>query len=288
MIPRMSPQATLAPVRWVVTGAAGMLGHDMAAVVRDRGDDVRALDRRALDVRDLGACRAAVDQADVVVNCAGWTDVDGAEGDEASAFAVNAVGASNVARACNELGAMLVQLSTDYVFRGDASEPYLASAPLSPLNAYGRTKAAAEWAVRAECPASYIVRTAWLYGVHGPSFVRTMLRLAAEKEQIEVVDDQLGQPTWTVDVARLIVELVIEEAPFGIHHGTSTGSATWYEFAQAVFAQAGLDPQRVVPITSDRLQRTAARPAYSVLANDGRMATWQDALGRAMPVFPGS
>lgn len=270
-------------MRWVVTGAGGMLATDVIAVLREAGDEAVALRRSDLDVRDADSCLAAIEDAAVVVNCAAWTDVDGAEEHEAEAFAVNAVGAANVARACARHAAVLVQMSTDYVFAGDATTPYPVDAPLSPLNAYGRTKAAGEWAVRAECPSSYVVRTAWLYGEYGPSFPATMLRLAAERDTLEVVDDQRGQPTWTRDLALLLRTLVVENAPFGTHHGTASGETTWFDFARAIFKEAGLDPERVRPTTSDRFPRPAARPAYSVLDNDRRMPDWSDALGRALP-----
>jgi dTDP-4-dehydrorhamnose reductase len=179
----------------------------------------------------------------------------------------------------------MVQVSTDYVFSGDAANPYPVDAPLAPLNAYGRTKAAGEWAVRAECPRSYVVRTAWLYGAHGPSFPATMLRLARERETIDVVDDQRGQPTWTRDLATFIRALVHQQASFGVHHGTASGETTWFEFAREVLAATGSDPERVRPTRSDRFPRPAARPAYSVLDNDGRLPGWRDALLRALPTL---
>jgi dTDP-4-dehydrorhamnose reductase len=269
--------------RWHVTGAGGMLGSDVVEVLREAGHEVRGLGRAALDVRDPEACHVAVAGADVVVNAAAWTDVDVAEEHEAEAFAVNAVGAANLARACAAHGAVMVQVSTDYVFAGDGTSPYPVDAPMAPLNAYGRTKAAGEWAVLANCPASYVVRTAWLYGEHGPSFPTAMLRLAAERETVDVVDDQRGQPTWTHDLAEFVRSLVDRRAPFGIHHGTASGETTWFHFAREVFAAAGLDPERVRPTTSDRYPRPARRPAYSVLDNGSAMPPWDEALRRAMP-----
>lgn len=262
-----------------------MLGADVVAVLRESGQDVIALTRAELDVRDPGACMDALAGVEAVVNAGAWTDVDGAEIDEAGAFAVNAVGAANVARACSAHSAVLVQVSTDYVFGGRGRSPYPVDAPIDPLNAYGRTKAAGEWAVRAECPAAHIVRTAWLYGEHGGSFVRTMLRLAAERDTLDVVDDQRGQPTWTRDLATYLRDLVLEGVPPGVHHGTSSGEATWCDLARETFKLAGLDPARVRPTTSDHYRRPAPRPTYSVLANDGRMPHWQDSLRRAMPAL---
>jgi dTDP-4-dehydrorhamnose reductase len=193
--------------RWLVVGATGMLGHDMVAALTDspNAHEVTAVGHQALDVTDQDACHEAVAGHDFVVNLAAWTAVDDAETHEADAFAVNAIGAANVARACTAARVKMVHLSTDYVFAGDATTPYAEDTPLTPRSAYGRTKAAGDWAVLALCPDSWIVRTAWLYGAHGPNFVKTMARLAAERETVSVVDDQRGQPTWTVDVAGLVV-----------------------------------------------------------------------------------
>ncbi|MGH8892814.1 MAG: dTDP-4-dehydrorhamnose reductase [Actinomycetes bacterium] len=270
-------------MNWAVTGAGGMLGRDVVDVLRSSGDSVIALTRSELDVRDPSACSHAISGADAVFNCAAWTDVDGAESHEASAFAVNAVGAANVARASREHGAVMVHVSTDYVFAGNASTPYPVDAHVAPLNAYGRTKAAGEWAVRAECPRSYVVRTAWLYGEHGRSFPTTMLRLAGERDTFDVVNDQRGQPTWTRDLAVFVRSLVVENAPFGLHHGTAAGETTWFGFAQEIFRAAGLDPQRIRPTTSDRFPRPASRPSYSVLKNDVAFPRWQAGIELVVP-----
>jgi dTDP-4-dehydrorhamnose reductase len=216
--------------------------------------------------------------------------VDDAESHEPDAFAINATGAGNLARACERAGARLVQVSTDYVFAGDATSPYAEDAPLAPRSAYGRTKAAGEWAVRALCPDSLVVRTAWLYGEHGGNFVKTMARLAGDHDTLDVVDDQEGQPTWTVDVADAILRLVEAEAPPGAYHATSSGSTTWFEFTRAIFTGLGLDPDRVRPTTTAAFPRPAPRPAYSVLGHDawqrvGRapVRDWRDALTEALP-----
>src|SRR6476660_24332 len=189
--------------RWLVTGAGGMLGLDLQVTLALAGipdDDVTGLTRSDLDVTDADAVRDAVRGHDLVVNCAAYTRVDDAESHEGQAFSVNAIGAANVADAGRTVGARLVHLSTDYVFAGDATEPYAEDAPVAPLSAYGRTKAAGEWAVQARCPQAWIVRTAWLYGAGGPNFVKTMARLADRHDTLDVVDDQTGQPTWTMDV----------------------------------------------------------------------------------------
>ncbi|KJK13553.1 dTDP-4-dehydrorhamnose reductase [Terrabacter sp. 28] len=253
--------------RALVTGAGGMLAHDLVPVLRAAGWVVTALGRSDLDITDAVQCMAAVEGHDLVVNAAAYTAVDAAESDEAAAFAVNAVGAANVARACSRSSARLVHISTDYVFNGIATEPYAVDHPIAPRSAYGRTKAAGEWAVTALCPESWVLRTGWLYGAGGPNFVSTMLRMAGERETVSVVDDQTGQPTWTVDLADLIVRLVEAKAPYGTHHGTSAGQMTWFRFAQAVFELNGLDRHRVKPTTTDCFPRPAPRPAWSVLSH---------------------
>lgn len=275
---------------WLVTGAGGMLGRDVVAAARSAGHDVTAATRGDLDIGDPEACLAAVPGHAVVVNAAAWTAVDDAETHEPEAFAVNATGAANLALACERVGARLVQVSTDYVFAGDATSPYAEEAPLAPRSAYGRTKAAGEWAVRAMCPDSLVVRTAWLYGEHGGSFVATMARLAKERDTVQVVDDQRGQPTWTVDVADAIVRLVDAGAPAGQYHATSSGSTTWFGLARAIFGGLGLDPGRVRPTTTDAFPRPAPRPAYSVLGHSAwhreglaPVRDWQDALALALP-----
>jgi dTDP-4-dehydrorhamnose reductase len=255
-------------VRWLVTGAGGMLGQDLVTELTAHGAQVIAPGRGDLDVTDLAACVDAVRQVDVVVNCAAYTAVDAAETDEQAAFAVNAVGPAHLARASRSAGARLVHVSTDYVFAGTATRPYAEDAMPAPRSAYGRTKAAGEWAVRAEHPDHLVVRTAWLYGAHGPCFPRTIARLAAERGGVDVVADQVGQPTWTVDVAGLVRRLVEARVPAGTYHATSSGQATWYEFARAAVAAAGLDPQIVRATTGDAFRRPAPRPSYSVLGHD--------------------
>ena len=277
-------------MRWLVAGARGMLGRDLVELLRSRGHEVTEADLPELDILDPDSCAASVAGHDVVVNVAAYTKVDAAETDEPVAFAVNAVGAANLARATHAVGASLVHVSTDYVFAGDASTPYAADAPLAPRSAYGRTKAAGEWAARAECSRLWLVRTAWLYGVHGPSFPATMARLAGERDAVDVVTDQVGQPTWTVDLADAVARLVESGAPFGTYHGTGSGQCSWFELARAVFTELGLDPDRVRPTTSEAFVRPAPRPAFSVL--DHRMwaaagldplPDWRDALHRAAP-----
>ena len=276
--------------RWLVAGAAGMLGQDLCRVLEQAGHEVTGADLPGLDILDPDQCADHVSGHDVVVNCAAYTAVDAAEVDEATAFAVNAVGAANLARAAAGEGAALVQLSTDYVVAGHGSEPYRADAPVAPASAYGRTKAAGEWAARAECQRSWVVRTAWLYGSGGPNFPATMRRLAGERERLSVVADQVGQPTWTMDLAEGLLRIVDSGAPFGIWHATGGGQCSWYDLARAVLEELGLDPERVTPVTTKEYPRPAQRPSYSVLSHDmwdaaglAPLPHWRDALRRAAP-----
>lgn len=259
-------------MRWLVTGAHGMLGQDLVALLRERGHDVTGLDRGDLDITDPAATAGAAAGYDVVANVAAYTAVDAAEADESTAFTVNAAGPALLARAARAAGARLVQISTDYVFDGHADAPYAEDAPILPRSAYGRTKAAGEWAVRAEAPDHLIVRTAWLYGAHGSCFPKTIARVAAEKGGLDVVADQVGQPTWTVDLADLVERLVAAGAPAGTYHGTSQGETSWHGFAQAAVAAAGMDPAIVRETTSEKFERPAPRPAYSVLGHEALRA----------------
>ena len=261
----------------VVLGAGGQLGSDLVEILGDRV--VGAYDRRALDVTDTAATRAAIPAGGVVFNAAAYTNVDGAETDEDAAYAVNAVGPENLALACREAGATLVHVSTDYVFAGDAEEPYPVDAPVAPRSAYGRTKLAGEQAVLGAGALAYVVRTAWVYGATGSNFVKTMARLEREREALSVVDDQRGSPTWSLHLARGLVELAESGAAPGIYHCTGGGDTTWCGLAKAVFEELGADPNRVKPITTAEFPRPAPRPAYSVLSD----AEWRAAGLRPMP-----
>jgi dTDP-4-dehydrorhamnose reductase len=291
--------------RWLVTGAAGMLGRDLTDLLRARGAEFTALARADLDIADAEAVSAVVASVkpDVVVNCAAWTAVDAAEEHEAQALAVNGHGAANLAAACADTGALLVHPSTDYVFDGHAATPYGEDAPTGPAGAYGRGKLAGERAVSATLPgASYVVRTAWLYGAHGKNFVKTMLRLAANGTAPGVVADQHGQPTWTADVAAQVLALIEKSAPPGIYHATSSGQTTWFGFAEEIFrlyhssvAEPGhteREPVSPRPISTAEFPTPAKRPAYSVLGHDAWQAAgiapigdWKDALRRAFPAI---
>ena len=277
--------------RWLVVGHTGMLGHDVMTALDGR--DVVGLSRPDLDITDPLSVDAALDGVDVVVNCAAYTAVDDAEDDEAAAFAINALGPAHLARTAARTGAWIVQVSTDYVFPGDATSPYAEGAEPDPRTAYGRTKAAGEEAVRGELRLrSYIVRTAWLYGAHGPNFVRTIAKAAGERDRLDVVDDQRGQPTWSADVAERIVAMVDAGVPAGTYHATSSGETTWFGFAREIVGHAGLDPATVHPTTSAAFARRAPRPAYSVLGHEAWTAVgmpalrdWKDALGASWPPF---
>ncbi|WP_406439766.1 dTDP-4-dehydrorhamnose reductase [Streptomyces sp. NBC_01613] len=284
-------------MRWLVTGSGGMLGRDTVDELARRGEDVLGLDHRALDITQPEAIGAvfAEHRPDLVVNCAAYTAVDDAETDEERALRINGDGPRLLARACAKSGARLVHVSTDYVFPGDARTPYPEDHPPAPRTAYGRTKLAGERAVLEELPAaSAIVRTAWLYGVHGRSFVRTMIDLESRRDTLDVVDDQRGQPTWSADVAACVADLGphLGRGAHGVFHATSSGEATWYELARAVFHDLGADPDRVRPVGSEAFPRPAPRPAYSALAH-GRWQEvglspprdWRAALHEALPLI---
>ncbi|WP_406462350.1 dTDP-4-dehydrorhamnose reductase [Streptomyces sp. NBC_00111] len=287
---------------WLVTGAGGMLGQDVLARLARDGESTVGLDRKALDITDAADVRRAVEEHDpaVIVNCAAWTAVDDAEAQEAEALRINGDGPRLLAEMCAERGIVLLHVSTDYVFDGTAGKPYGEDAPTAPRSAYGRTKLAGEQAVLSLLPGTgYVVRTAWLYGAGGGNFARTMIKLEGVKDTLDVVDDQLGQPTWTVDLADRLVRLgqgaLAGTAPAGVYHGTSGGETTWFGYTRAVFELLGADPERVRPTTSAAFARPAPRPAYSVLGHD-RWASagiepirdWREALAEAFPDLRGA
>lgn len=276
---------------WLVTGAAGMLGVDLVDALRDRCETVTACTHADFDVTDPSAVEATIGTHEVVVNLAAWTAVDAAEEHEAEATLVNGTGPAYLAEVCGRVGARLIQVSTDYVFPGTAVKPYHEDTPADPVNAYGRSKRVGEVAVRSVLPQSgFVVRTAWLYGAHGTNFVTAMARLAQDRPTLDVVDDQVGQPTWTVDVAEKLIALIDADAPAGIYHATSTGQTTWCGLARAVFEELGLDPARVRATDSASFSRLAPRPAYSVLGHSAfervglePIRPWREALREAAP-----
>jgi dTDP-4-dehydrorhamnose reductase len=276
-------------MRILVTGAAGMLGLDVCTAAADAGYDVCARPRSELDIADARAVDAVVSRLrpDAVVNCAAWTDVDGAESAFDDAVAVNGDGAGVLARAAASVGAWVVHVSSDYVFDGLASSPYLESDPVGPLSAYGRSKLAGERAVAAEAPDSHtIVRSSWLFGAGGKCFPKTILRLASERDSITVVDDQVGCPTFTGHLAVALVALCEHRMP-GVVHVAGGGECSWYGFAGAIVAAAGADCD-VLPGRTADLERPAPRPGYSVLRSERGadvplLPDWQEGLSAFMP-----
>jgi len=270
-------------MRLLVTGAAGMLGNDVRRVGERAGHELVLVDLPELDITDEAAVGAFFERTladlgsiDGVLNCAAWTDVDGAETKETQAHAVNADGAGNLARAAAELGTPLLHISTDYVFDGAAPldsagrpRPYVESDPTGPRSVYGRTKLDGA-----------VVRTAWLYGVDGRNFVDTMLRLASERDVVQVVDDQIGSPTWSGHLAPAVLGLLEREVS-GLIHMTGSGAVSWNGFAREIFRQAEVQC-RVEPASSEQMARPAPRPAYSVLGSERDdllpMPPWQDGL----------
>jgi dTDP-4-dehydrorhamnose reductase len=280
------------------------VGSDLGRLLADdpRFPAHAGLTRAECDVTDPSRVRAVIrDQARpakiqgglTVINTAAWTNVDGAESDEQGAYAANAAGPAHLAAACADAGARLVHISTDYVFDGAADKPYEADDPTGPVSAYGRTKLAGEQAVLALCPDSYIVRTAWVYGAAGKNFVKTMARLAGERDSLTVVDDQRGAPTWSADLAAGLLELTAASAPTGVYHYTNAGDTTWFGFARAIMEEIGQDPAKVSPIPTSHFPTPATRPAYSVLSHrrwvDAGLTPprdWRAALAAAFAAHP--
>jgi dTDP-4-dehydrorhamnose reductase len=255
-------------VKVLVTGAAGMLGREVTAACHARNSEVVALAHAALEIADPAAVNRAMGRyrPDAVVNCAAFTDVDGAEDDEPGAMRVNDEAAALLAAAAASIGAKVLYPSSDYVFDGTRRDPYVESAFPSPLSAYGRSKLAGETSVAVANPRHFIVRSSWLFGLGGKNFVETMLRLGAEQSEVLVVSDQVGSPTYTRHLGEALA-LLIEGEEFGIHHIAGGGSCSWYEFAQEIFDQANLEC-RVMAGTTEMLARKAPRPTYSVLGSE--------------------
>jgi len=245
----------------LVVGANGMLGRDMLALI---GDAARGVDIDEIDITSLESTERIIRtlKPEIVINCAAYTDVDGCETNVETAMQVNGEGVAHLAMASREIGARLVQVSTDYVFDGGKGSPYVEEDATRPLGVYGESKLAGELNA-AFNPDHLIVRTQWLYGLHGKNFVETMLKLAAEKDQLSVVDDQIGSPTWTVDLAQAILAL-LKTGQRGVYHAANAGFCSWNEFAKAIFQEAGLSV-RVNGMTTVELNRPARRPLYSTL-----------------------
>jgi len=276
-------------VIWLI-GNRGMLGTELTQVLVHRGLSLVGTDRE-VDILDPAALEAFASGRSVrwVINCAAYTAVDKAEDEEALALRLNAEGPGNIARLCSKIGARLIHISTDYVFSGDGSRPYLESDPTDPTGAYGRTKAAGEKVVLAEAPGAVIVRTAWLYGRHGPNFVSTMLRLMASKDEIGVVADQKGTPTWAYDLSQVLATIVSwPDFSAGIYHFTNAGETTWHGFAleiQRLGTDLGLlkGVCRIKALSTAEYPTKTKRPAYSVLSKDKVLAA-----GIAVPEWKAS
>ena len=271
----------------VVLGAGGMLGRALVEHLAQYAPLAAA--RADVDVTNPDELQGFIPKGATVINASVYTDVDGAESDEGAAFAINAEAVRIIAETVKAKGARLIHISTDYVFDGTASKPYDERAIRAPRSAYGRSKVAGEQAVEGILPDSgIIVRTAWLYGYPGKSFPATILRASKNREFLDVVSDQVGQPTWSGDVAAMVEALVVNDIHHGIFHATNSGQTSWNDFARAVFRQAGLDEERVRPVTSEAFRRPAPRPSYSVLGHSAwglhgfqEPRPWEDALAEA-------
>ena len=278
----------------LVTGSNGQLGTELVNRYSDRPDDELFVgDLPDIDITSelsIASTFASI-APDVVINCAAWTAVDAAEEKESSAFTVNAEGPAILATYCARAGARLVQISTDYVFGGDATEPYREDSQPGPITAYGRTKLAGENFVRELLPDNHLViRTAWLYSPIGHNFVKTIIKAQRDRETLSVVTDQIGQPTSASDLADQIVALLDTYSGSGIFHGTNSGVTSWFEFARAIMSEIGEDPERILPTDSSSYVQLAPRPAYSVLGHEGwaavgmePMRDWRVALHEAIP-----
>ncbi len=265
-----------------MTGAAGMLGSDLVPALRARGHEPVGLSHRELDITNGGAVEAALAEhrPAAVINCAAWTNVDGAEAHEAEASAVNDEAAALLASAARSAEAKFVFISTDYVFDGSTGSPYVESDSTSPLSAYGRSKLGGETSVQVANPNSFVARSSWLFGRNGKNFVETMLALADSEPEVLVVSDQVGCPTYTAHLAAALAALV-EREDYGVHHIAGAGKCSWFEFAQEIFDQSGLETG-VMAASSEMLARPAQRPPYSVLRSERRDAItlphWREGL----------
>ena len=265
----------------LVTGANGMLGQDLCPILEDEGYDVIETDVNVLDITKTADIDNIFsnEKPGIVIHCAAYTNVDKAEEDIETARLINVTGTENIAKACKKYDATMVYISTDYVFDGGINkkrtEPYLPTDKAAPLNNYGLTKFEGEEAVRNNLEKYYICRTSWLYGCHGKNFVETMLSLA-DKPELKVVDDQIGCPTWTVDLANAIIK-IINNKPYGTYHTCGGSSTSWYGFAKEIFEGVNINVN-LAPCTTEEFPRPAKRPKYSVMDNNGICRNWKAAL----------
>lgn len=274
-------------MRVLVTGASGQLGYDVCKSLSDRNIEYRGISSKELNITNASAVLDYFEayHPDAVIHCAAYTAVDKAENESEKCFAVNATGTRNVAIGCREIGAKMLYISTDYVFPGDGCCAYETSDPTGPKNVYGASKLAGENAVRETLAEHFIVRISWVFGVNGKNFVKTMLHLSETHSEISVVEDQIGSPTYTADLAPLLCDLIATEQ-YGDYHATNEGFCSWAEFAQEIFYQAGR-ATRVIPIPTSKYPTAAVRPLNSRLSkmslNRGgfdRLPNWRPALGR--------
>ncbi len=272
----------------LVTGAKGQLGSDLMAELKKRGMEGIGVDVEEMDITDADACMQVItgSGADAVIHCAAYTAVDPAEDNVELCRKINGEGTRNVALACKAAGIKMMYVSTDYVFDGQGTRPWEPDDERHPLNVYGQTKYEGELAVEELLDHYFTVRIAWVFGVAGKNFIKTMLRLGKERGAVSVVDDQVGSPTYTYDLARLLVDM-IQTDRYGRYHATNEGLCSWYEFAVEIFRQAGMDEVKVTPVTSGQFPAKATRPANSRMSKEKltengfeRLPSWQDALGR--------
>ncbi len=261
----------------LVTGANGMLGQDLCPALEDYGYEVIETDIDNLDITNEIAVRKFIkdEKPEMVIHCAAYTDVDGAEKEFDKALLINEKGTENIAKACSSIDIPLVYISTDYVFDGEKKSPYTTNDKPNPINKYGLSKLKGEEAVISHCPKFYIVRTSWLYGHHGKNFVEKIISLK-DNQELKVVDDQIGSPTWTMDFVEALVD-IIEEEPYGIYHISASGATSWFDFAKEIFKLIG-EKVNLVSCTSEELDREAKRPKYSVLDSDNCCRDWKLAL----------
>ncbi|MDD3252734.1 MAG: dTDP-4-dehydrorhamnose reductase [Lachnospiraceae bacterium] len=272
----------------LVTGAKGQLGTDLMNELAKRGLTGIGVDVDEMDITDAAACRRVISQsgADAVIHCAAYTAVDAAEDQVELCRKINGEGTRNVAQACHDVDMKMMYISTDYVFDGEGTRPWEPDDERAPLNVYGQTKYEGELAVEELIEKYFTVRIAWVFGVGGKNFIKTMLRLGKERGAVSVVDDQVGSPTYTYDLARLLVDM-IQTDHYGRYHATNEGLCSWYEFANEIFHQAGMDDVKVTPVSSSEFPAKAKRPANSRMSKEKlsengfeRLPSWQDALGR--------
>lgn len=275
-------------IKVLVTGAKGQLGSDVVNELTKRGMEAIGVDVEEMDITDEAACRNVIGQTvpDAVIHCAAYTAVDAAEDNAELCRKINGEGTRNIARVCKDLDIKMMYISTDYVFNGEGEIPWQPDDAREPLNVYGQAKYEGELAMEELLTKYFIVRIAWVFGVNGKNFVKTMLRLGRENGAVSVVNDQIGSPTYTYDLARLLVDMILSER-YGRYHATNEGLCSWYEFAVEIFKQAGMSEVQVTPVGSDQFPAKAKRPTNSRISKEKlsengfeRLPEWQDALSR--------